>query len=542
MQAGRKSLAFDDLNRLFRHGTLPSGDRALLDRFLDGGDEAAFEALVARHGPMVLGVCRRLLGPHDADDAFQATFLVLIRKAGRLRDADRLGPWLYGVATRVATKARARAARRRYEGPVEDVRARDDPAPEWIDVMPILDAELGRLPARLRDVLVLCLLEGVTAEEAAHRLGCPLGTVKSRLARGRESLRGRLTARGVAPAVAVAAFSSAFAPPVPAALIRTTMGMTAGVAPGVVALTRGVAMMSRSTVIAAVVLGGSALAGLGMMATMKSPAIAQAPPRAAKAEAEGKDDRYATRDHIKTIMLAFHNYNDTYGHFPPAAIYGADGQPKLSWRVALLPYLDEADLYGEFRQDEPWDSPHNKALIARMPDVYKTPNSPAPDGKTRFRGFAGKGAMFDGVKGVGVAEITDGTSNTLTIAVAEEAVPWTQPGELPFVEGQPLPPLDATEADGYLIGLADGSAHVVKKGNVAMLRGIITRSGGETINWSTQTAGPRPTATSPSTDPAGAEMAAMMGWERPRRARGERLHRPCRPWKSDSGAWRENST
>src|SRR5688500_15795184 len=102
MQAGRESLAFDDLDRLFRRGILPPGDGALLDRFVEGCDEAAFEALVARHGPMVLGVCRRLLGPHDADDAFQATFLVLIRKAGRIRNPDRLGPWLYGVATRVA--------------------------------------------------------------------------------------------------------------------------------------------------------------------------------------------------------------------------------------------------------------------------------------------------------------------------------------------------------------------------------------------------------------------------------------------------------
>jgi hypothetical protein len=414
-----------------------------------------------------------------------------------------------------------------------------------VDVMPILDAELGRLPARLRDVLVLCLLEGVTAEEAARRLGCPPGTVKSRLARGRESLRGRLTARGVAPAVALAAFSTGFAPPVPAALIRSTMGMTTGVAPGVVALTRGVAMMPRSTVFAAVVLGGSTLAGLGTMATMKLPAIAQAQPRAAKAEAGAGDVRNETKDHIKQIMLAFHNYHDTHGHFPPEAIYGADGQPRLSWRVALLPYLDEAGLYGEFRLDEPWDSPHNKALVARMPDVYRAPNAPAPDGKTRFRGFAGKGAMFDGVRGVGVAEITDGTSNTLTIAVAEEAVTWTQPGELPFAEGKPLPSLHATEADGYLIGLADGQARVVKKGNDAMLRGLITRSGDETINWSTQIVWPRLKSTSPQTDPAKPGIGHGHDGERPHRssrAWRERLHRPCRPWKSDSGAWRGSST
>src|SRR5262245_16060583 len=109
-----------DLNRLLRRGVAPSGDGALLERFLAEGGDPAFEALVARHGPMVLGVCRRILAsPHDADDAFQATFLVLARKAARLRAPDRLGPWLYGVATRVAKKARMRAARHRHEPLIE---------------------------------------------------------------------------------------------------------------------------------------------------------------------------------------------------------------------------------------------------------------------------------------------------------------------------------------------------------------------------------------------------------------------------------------
>ena len=106
MSTARTGLAIRDLGRLFRDGVLPSGDGALLQRFVADGDESAFEAIVSRHGPMVLGVCRRLLGDsHDADNAFQATFIVLVRKARQLQNADRLGPWLYGVATRVATKA-----------------------------------------------------------------------------------------------------------------------------------------------------------------------------------------------------------------------------------------------------------------------------------------------------------------------------------------------------------------------------------------------------------------------------------------------------
>ena len=142
---------------------------------------------------------------------------------------------------------------------------------DWLDLRPILDAELGRLPAKLRDILVLCLLEGSTLEEAARRLSCPLGTVKSRLARGREALRSRLTVRGVAPAVAAAVAAgsarSSVASPVSQALSRTTLGIV-GLAPdripeGVVALTRGVApnMLRTSRILASVAFGGFALGG-----------------------------------------------------------------------------------------------------------------------------------------------------------------------------------------------------------------------------------------------------------------------------------------
>ena len=159
MRASDKTLLWQDLNRLFRCGIAASEDGALVNRFLADGNETAFEALVARHGPMVLGVCRRLLvNPHDVDDAFQATFLILVRKARQLRNPDRLGQWLYGVARRVATKARTRSVRHRHE-PLVDVCSGEQTRTEWLDVMPILDAELGRLPAKHRDVLILCLLE-----------------------------------------------------------------------------------------------------------------------------------------------------------------------------------------------------------------------------------------------------------------------------------------------------------------------------------------------------------------------------------------------
>jgi RNA polymerase sigma factor (sigma-70 family) len=268
MGVDRNGSVLRDLDSLFRRGVAPAGDGALLERFLAKDDDSAFEALVVRHGPMVLGVCRRILSsPHDADDAFQATFLVLARKAARLRAPDRLGPWLYGVATRVAKKARSRAARHRHEA-LTECPARERREAEWSDVMPILDAELGRLPSRHRDILVLCLLEGASAEEAAHRLGCPVGTVKSRLARGRKSLRDRLIGRGISPAIALTTLSASevHTAPVSQTLIRSTLGAIASSAPapGVSNLVRGatMSMFSKSTVTISLLAGGLAIAGL----------------------------------------------------------------------------------------------------------------------------------------------------------------------------------------------------------------------------------------------------------------------------------------
>ena len=173
-------------------------DGQLLARFVATRDEPAFAALVRRHGPMVLGVCRRLLprGP-DAEDAFQATFLVLFRRARALDRGGSVANWLYTVAYHVALRARADAARRRQ---CERAVPRRDEAPAadvWSDLRPVLDEELTRLPDKYRAPVVLCYLEGKTNEEAGRLLGCPVGTVKGRLSRARDLLRARLARRGV---------------------------------------------------------------------------------------------------------------------------------------------------------------------------------------------------------------------------------------------------------------------------------------------------------------------------------------------------------
>jgi RNA polymerase sigma factor (sigma-70 family) len=210
------------------HGGGDATDGQLLNRFAAEHDESAFAALVQRHGPMVLGVCRRLLPElQDAEDAFQATFLVLVRKASSIARSELLGNWLYGVAHRTALEARRRAARRRArERQVPDMAAvASSTEAVWSDLRPVLDEEVGRLPAKFRLPVVLCYFEGRTNEEAARLLGCPKGTVLSRLASARERLRDRLTRRGLAlPAgLFAAALSENGAAAMPPGLLDATV-------------------------------------------------------------------------------------------------------------------------------------------------------------------------------------------------------------------------------------------------------------------------------------------------------------------------------
>jgi RNA polymerase sigma factor (sigma-70 family) len=210
-------------------GTADRTDRQLLERFAASRDDTAFEALVHRHGPLVWGVCRRLLRHHqDAEDAFQATFLVLARKAGAIRRPELLANWLYGVACRTAARARADAGRRRAREHAAAVPAIVSPSSDivWQDLRPVLDEEVQRLPAMYRAPFVLCYLEGRTNEEAARQIGCPKGTVLSRLTWARQWLRQRLERRGVTLAAGgvVALLEQPAAPAsVSAQLVETTI-------------------------------------------------------------------------------------------------------------------------------------------------------------------------------------------------------------------------------------------------------------------------------------------------------------------------------
>jgi RNA polymerase sigma factor (sigma-70 family) len=278
-------------------------DRDLLERFLSRRDPAAFTDLVRRHGPTVLGVCRRVLhNAHDAEDAFQATFLVLARKAGSIARRESLGCWLYGVAYRVALKARAGTLRRRKHERQAAPRAGNQGAAtgSWDEVRLILDEEVSRLPDKYRRPVVLCYFEGKTYQEAARLLGCPAGTASVRLARARELLRNSLARRGLGLTSGVLAACMAgervsasevclLAEAAASAAARWLAGpAAAGVSTQVIALTEGVVqdmMVRKWTSLAGVFLVvGLTLGAAGALGRRPAgaPAAAADPPGAAR--------------------------------------------------------------------------------------------------------------------------------------------------------------------------------------------------------------------------------------------------------------------
>ncbi len=281
MAMGESSAVLRDIHILFQEGTGHGlSDVQLLDRFRSRSDlsssEAAFAGLLARHGPMVLGVCRRALrNPDDVADAFQATFLILVRKADRVRVDDSLGRWLYGVSRRVSVRAKLaamhRSARQMREVDIAAPPGRDD---ELDELRHVLDEEISRLPEKFRSTVVLCELEGVGHDEAARQLGCPVGTIKSRLSRAREKLRSRLIRRGIAPAAGAVHLEST-TPALPARLIETTARAAigyadGGVSPSVTLLIHGVlqAMLLKkvSVIVIALAAGLAMVTGAGVWA------------------------------------------------------------------------------------------------------------------------------------------------------------------------------------------------------------------------------------------------------------------------------------
>lgn len=289
-------------------------DGQLLTLFLERRDEGAFEALVKRHGPMVMGVCRRVLrNPHDAEDAFQATFLVLVRKAASVVPREMVANWLYGVARTTALRANAATAKRRKR----ERQVREMPEPEavepelWHDLQPVLDQELSRLPDKYRVAIVLCDLEGKSHKEAARQLGWPQGTLSGRLARGRKLLAGRLARHGFAVSGGALAglLPQHASGSVPASLVSSTVKAASLLAAGqaavaglisvqAAALTKGVVMtmlLNKLKLVTLVLMVAAAVSGAGLFYRTQAAEPAKEPPKPATSQTSTEPPSYDHR-------------------------------------------------------------------------------------------------------------------------------------------------------------------------------------------------------------------------------------------------------
>ncbi len=361
-----------DLQTIFEAGSLGGlSDGQLLDRFVARREEAVFEAIVLRHGPMAWGVCRRVLRDHhDAEDAFQATFLVFARKASSINAREKLGNWLYGVAYQTSMKARAiRAKRRGRENQVLEMPEPGSTTERPDERLSLLDRELSRLPEKYRLPVVLCELEGKTHREVAEQLGWPIGTVSGRLSRARALLARRLSPGGMpvsGGSLGMMLAHDAASAGVPtrligatartAILIATGRSVTAGVvSAGVVTLMEGVmktmilTKLKDIVILLVLALICTGLIGTGILMMNRGvstagkeaiPAIPESAAPAAKNSAKtasdgvtsaenhdqkGDEDGATTGPHLKAIVICFNNVKDESGSLCSGTCYQEDG-------------------------------------------------------------------------------------------------------------------------------------------------------------------------------------------------------------------------
>jgi RNA polymerase sigma factor (sigma-70 family) len=494
-------------------------DAALLQRFAANRDAEAFELLVWRHAGMVLRVCRsRLHDHHAAEDASQAVFLALAKQAGAVCRRGTVAGWLYRVAWRIAAKA----AQRRVPQLIDDLdsaAARESEPIRDPAVMQALHEELAKLPEKSRVPILLCFFEGLTHEDAAKRLGWPSGTLATRIARGKELLHRRLLRRGIAMPVAglgvfvVADSAPAFVSSTVASAIAFVSGRGAAVVPTtILQLAQGAIRTMTLTKfrwaagIAAAcgaMAFGAVWAATGPVQPPDVPAGSGAPPAAVQKPVDKPAVRVANSaqrkrslENLKKLILAVHKYCETTDGHLPADIRDKDGKPLLSWRVALLPFLEQEALHREFRLTEPWDSEHNLKLLAKMPDVLRVGFEPkdatytyyqvfsgidTPFGPTRLvmdgpAGGSGGGPPSPGPGGTGGAappkdvvrqmpiklnQIWDGASNTFGIVEAGPAVAWTKPADIAWDAKKPMK-AEWPFANAIHVSMLDGQTFAMK--------------------------------------------------------------------------------
>jgi hypothetical protein len=222
---------------------------------------------------------------------------------------------------------------------------------------------------------------------------------------------------------------------------------------------------------------GLITAGLGTLVVVPLAVILPAVQKVREAA-----NRAKATSNLRQITVALRNYEGQMGHLPAAVLQDPDGQP-YSWRVAILPWLEQEDLFTQYNRREPWDSPANKAVLAKMPPVFACLDHPGADpSATCYLALVGPGAAFEPGRKVQFSDIRDGPSNTILVAEAAEAVPWTKPADLTFTPGGPLPAFSTSRPGGFLAEFADESVRLVSRtADPGSLRALITRSGKDKI-------------------------------------------------------------
>jgi RNA polymerase sigma factor (sigma-70 family) len=493
-------------------GNNPAGptDAELLSRFTATRDEASFELLVWRHAAIVQRVCLGVLGDHHAaEDAAQAVFLILARKSHTFTGRGSVIGWLYRIGRRVAV----RLAKERARSPLPSSRLDQflavKPEPSIsLDEVETLCLELDHLPERYRVPILLCYFEGLTQLEAARRTGWPIGTVAGRLARAKGLLARRLSHKGIGfTSVFLAMPAGSFVGGTAQAAVSFAFrgAVVPGVKPTVTHLAEGVlkAMTTTKLKFAAVTaLGLIAIATGWTFSVIASPqsepqglpantvpaGLAATAQESVKPKQPEPKERLATRhdqmvseNSLKQIMLAIYNYHDANNELPHV-IADKDGKPLLSWRVEILPYIEQANLYQQFKRDEPWDSDHNKKLIAHMPNIYRLGFQKKEETKTYFQVFAGPGTVFEPGKKLKITEIADGTSNTLGVVVAGSPVEWTKPADIAYDPKKALPKLELPYKNIFSAAFMDGSVRSFKPDlDPKVLKLLIERDDGQIL-------------------------------------------------------------
>ncbi|WP_406693407.1 M56 family metallopeptidase [Singulisphaera sp. Ch08] len=211
--------------------------------------------------------------------------------------------------------------------------------------------------------------------------------------------------------------------------------------------------------------------------------------------------RAQSQNNLKQLLLAMHNYADTYGHFPPAVIRPADGKPPYSWRVAILPYIEQNDLFKEYNFNEPWDSVSNRKLIEKIPPLYRHPSDES--GNNAYFVVTGEPTLFPpGHPGVKIAEVTDGTSNTIMFVEAKREIPWTKPEDIEYDPAKPMPQFGGFTDEGGNAGFADGSVRFISTQiNPQLLKALLSRAGGEVVRLNDDHSNPIPATLDAPTQP-----------------------------------------